>query len=134
MGGGVSFRRRFVVNIRSKADGAVTIGDNVFFNNDCSINCMDRIVIGSDCVIGENVKFYDHNHVFSDSHELIRTQGFSTAPINVGPNCWIGSGVIVLAGVTIGAGCVIGANAVIAKDVPAGSVVVAHQDIRVKPR
>ena len=38
--------------------------------------------------------------------------------MDIGQDCWIGSGARILAGVSIGNGAVIGANAVVAKDVP----------------
>lgn len=133
-GEGLSFRRRFLINIRSSEPGAVTIGNHCFFNNDCSINCWQSISIGSDCIFGEGVKVYDHNHAFDDPYRPIREQGFTAAPVRIGDNVWLGSGVIVLAGVSIGDGCVIGANTVIAKDVPENSIVISHQDLRVRKR
>jgi acetyltransferase-like isoleucine patch superfamily enzyme len=49
-----------------------------------------------------------------------------TRPINVGANCFIGYGAMILPGVTIGEGCVVGAGAVVTKDAPAGSVVAGN--------
>lgn len=117
----VSFRRRF--NLAIDKNGFVKIGDNVFFNNDCSINAMDEIVIGSDSIFGESVKIYDHNHVFKDKSKLIKNQGFKTGKISIGSNCWIGSNVIILKGVTIGNNCVIGAGCIIDKDISSNSIV-----------
>ena len=39
------------------------IGNHVFFNNDCSINCKDEIIIGNNCILGENVRIYDQNSI-----------------------------------------------------------------------
>lgn len=44
--------------------GEVRIGDDVFFNNYCSLNAIDSISIGDGTVFGENVKVYDHNHCY----------------------------------------------------------------------
>lgn len=104
------------------AQGKVSIGDNVFFNNYCSINAKDSITIGNDTIFGENVRIYDHNHTFSEKDILIRYQGYTVAPIIIGNNCWICSNVIILKGVTIGDNVVIGAGCVISTDIPSNSI------------
>lgn len=64
-------------------DGAVlAIGDRTFFNYGCSITALNRITIGNDCLFGEAVKIYDHNHVFKRLPTPIAEQGFSQ-----GGNC-----------------------------------------------
>ena len=77
-------------------NGLISIGDNVFFNRDCSINSHKHIEIGDDCIFGENVKIYDHNHVFNRINQLIRNQGYTNENVIIGKNCWIGSNVIIL--------------------------------------
>lgn len=47
-------------------------------------------------------------------------------PINIGENCWLGAGVIVLPGVSIGDDTVIGAGAVVTKDVPPNVVALGN--------
>ena len=42
----------------------------------------------------------------------------SSLPINIGSNCFIGAGSIILEGVTIGNNVVVGAGSVLAKNVP----------------
>lgn len=117
----VSFRRRFNLFIDKK--GLVNIGNNVFFNNDCSINAMEKIIIGDNTIFGENVKIYDHNHVFKNKDKLIKEQGFKTDKIEIGKNCWIGSNVIILKGVTIGDNCVIGAGCIINENIESNNIV-----------
>lgn len=112
--------------------GKVIIGNNVFFNNYCSINANEQITIGDGTLFGENVKVYDHNHCYKDIDVPIKEQGFTTAPISIGKHCWIGSNVVILKGVTIGDNCVIGAGCIIYKDVPANTVVVNKQKLLYK--
>lgn len=57
--------------------GCLTIGDNVFFNNDCSIAVMNNVTIGNDTIFGENVRIFDHNHSFHNDKGLIRLQELS---------------------------------------------------------
>lgn len=112
-------------------EGMVSIGDNVFFNNFCTVCALNEIVIGDGTIFGENIKIYDHNHKYSDPSIPIKQQGYSTAPIHIGKHCWIGSNVIILKGVTIGDNSVIGAGCVIYKDVPANSVVINKQNLEI---
>lgn len=94
---------------------------------------MNNISIGTGTIFGENVKVYDHNHIYENIDMPIKLQGYSTAPIHIGKHCWIGSNVTILKGVTIGDNSVIGAGCVIYKDVPANYVVVNKQELLYKP-
>lgn len=97
VGSNFSFRRGFNLNISSD-NASITIGNNVFFNNDCSLNCKKGINIGDDCIFGESVKIYDHNHIFKSKETVIRRQGYSCSMVKIGNNCWIGSNVVILPG------------------------------------
>lgn len=121
----LSIRRGFFVKLG--IESSVVIGDNCFFNNDCSLNVMEKLIIGDDCLFGENVKLYDHDHLHAPG-SLFRKQGFVSAPIAIGNNCWIGSNVIILKGVTVGDNVVIAAGTVITKDVPSNTIVYQKRD------
>lgn len=120
-GKGTTFRMNFKIYLENT--GKISIGNNVFFNHNCSLNCLESIEIGDNCLFGENVKIYDQNHKFKERKEKISEQGFTTAPVKIGENCWICSNVIILKGVSIGDNCVIGANSLVYKDIPSNSVV-----------
>lgn len=121
LGNNIIFRQNGVIRIRKNA--SLIIGDNVFFNKGISINCRGNISIGNDCMIGESVKLYDHNHKFRDKVRPIVDQGFSTGSIIIGNNCLISSNVVILKNVTIGNNVVIGANCIISSDIPANTIV-----------
>lgn len=106
-------------------NGILEIKAGTFFNNNCSVNCLEKIEIGNNCLFGEGVKIYDHNHKYKDSEVLIKDQGYTSHPVVIGDNCWIGSNVTILKGARIGDNCIIGANCLIYKEVPSGTVVVA---------
>jgi acetyltransferase-like isoleucine patch superfamily enzyme len=123
---GPSFKARLNLLIYVENQSEIIIGENVFFNNNCSVNCMSSIKIGQNTIIGEGVKFYDHNHKFYfDNIERLKISrnDFNTAPIVVGENCWIGSNVTILKGVTIGDNVIIGANCLLYQSVPSNTVV-----------
>ena len=103
------------------SSGKLILHDGVFINNSCSFNCMERIEIGSGTMMGEGVRFYDHDHIYTA--EKIEKWQWTSAPIIVGRDCWIGSNVTILKGVTIGDNTVIGAGCLVRKDIPANSVV-----------
>ena len=107
----------------------VVIGDNCFFNNDCSIAANNLITIGmikGGTLFGENVKIYDHNHRFQNDNP-IKEQGYSNGEVHIGGHCWIGSGTIILKDSEISDNCVIGAGCVISGYVPEGSIVVPER-------
>lgn len=112
-------------------DARLAIGNRVFMNNFCSVNCLEHIEIGDHTLFGENVKIYDHNHRYERTENGLRLSHseFTTAPVKIGKNCWLGSNVTVLKGVTIGDNCIIGAGCTIAKDVPANSTVINQQQL-----
>lgn len=107
----VTFRKGFSLVIEDNA--TVEIGKGTFFNNYCSINAKNNIKIGENCLFGENVKIYDHNHIFKNEKVLIKNQGFKTGRIEIKNNCWIGSNVVILKDVYIDKNCVIGAGEII---------------------
>ena len=112
--------------------GKLILHDGVFINNSCSFNCMERIEIGAGAMMGEGVRFYDHNHVYTA--EKIEKWQWTTAPIRVGRDCWIGSNVTILKGVTIGDNTIIGAGCLVRNDIPANSVVYNDGNLCVKRR
>jgi len=112
--------------------GKLILHDGVFINNSCSFNCMERIEIGNGTMMGEGVRFYDHDHVYTA--EKIEKWQWSTAPIRVGRDCWIGSNVTILKGVTIGDNTIIGAGCLVRKDIPSNSVVYNDGNLIVKER
>lgn len=126
----VNFRAYCVVRMRYNS--CLIIGKGVFFNNFCSINCCELIKIGNNCIFGENVKMYDHDHVFKNAHLPFREQGFKSKPITIGNNCWIGSNVTILKGVEIGDNVVVGANVVLRRSIPSNSVVKSDNNLLIE--
>ncbi len=79
--------------------------------------------IGRDCLLGPYVQIFSENHVFADASTPVIEQGEVAGAVVIGPDCWIGSGSIVLAGVTIGQGAVVAAGSVVTRDIAPGVVV-----------
>jgi acetyltransferase-like isoleucine patch superfamily enzyme len=128
VGKAVGFRRKFNIIIDG---GQVTIGNNVFFNFDCTINCLGNVHIGDNCRFGENVKIYDHNHKFKDINKPIPEQGMSIGKVTIGNNCWIGTNTVILKDVSVGDNVVIGAGCVIFKSIPSNHIVKNNNQLSV---
>ncbi|MBF9253837.1 acyltransferase [Pontibacter sp. 172403-2] len=109
--------------------GHILIGNNVFFNNSCSVNCMGDVCIGDNSILGEGVKIYDHNHRFKDRSMNVKEQGFSIGTVKIGNNCWIGSNVTILKDVIIGDNVVIGANCLIKESIPSNFIVTPKNEL-----
>lgn len=119
---------RNYINILVADNAELLIENQVFMNNFCSVNCLEKIEIGENTLFGEGVKIYDHNHEYTP--QKVEHQKFSTAPVKIGKNCWLGSNVTVLKGVTIGDHSIIGAGCTVHKNVEAGSVLVNQQTFK----
>lgn len=119
-------RRGFSLVIEENAK--VSLGKGVFFNNGCSVNCRQEISIGDDCLFGEGVKMYDHDHRFRNPDKPIASQGFKCSPIRIGNNVWVGSSTVILKGVTIGNNVIIGAGCVIDSDIAPMTIVKRNEE------
>lgn len=128
--GSISFLGKFdcrrFVSI-SSSGGEIVFGGNVFLNNYSSITCRGKIQIGNNTLIGESVKIYDHDHVFS-KHGLIKDQGYKVGSVVIGKNVWIGSNVTILRDTVIGDNSVVGAGCVLKGTYKSGSIIKSKAD------
>jgi acetyltransferase-like isoleucine patch superfamily enzyme len=111
--------------------GEIIVGNNCYVGESTYIWSADKISIGNDVLISDNVHIVDTN-----SHEINaveRAKGFIkmldeghpkkkgnilTKSIEICDNAWISFNVTILKGVTIGRGAIVGAGSVVTKDVP----------------
>lgn len=114
-------------------NGILEIGARFFMNNNSSVNIHHRVKIGDDCIFGEGVKIYDHNHVFNKAFKPFNQLGFSVGEIVIGNNVWLGSNVVVLKDTSIGDNVVVGANCVVKGIIPANSIVTAGREVSIQP-
>lgn len=111
---------------RLESRGNLEIGMNFTLNQYSRVIAHDQISIGDNVLIAQFVSILDHDHAVQDNVEghdrWLSFQEYSTAPISIGSNVWIGDKVTILKGVTIGSNVVIGANSVVTSDIPDFSV------------
>jgi acetyltransferase-like isoleucine patch superfamily enzyme len=103
------------------------IGNNVIFNTDVHIGCIENITIGDNVLLASRIYISDHSHGAVTAEEMdtppAKRKLATKGPVIIEDNVWIGEGVCILPGVRIGRNAVIGANAVVTKSVPPFSVV-----------
>jgi acetyltransferase-like isoleucine patch superfamily enzyme len=105
----------------------IIIGNNVCFNTDIHIGCINRIEIGDNCLFGSRIYITDHDHGDTSPEDLRITPANrklkSKGPVIIENNVYVGEGVAILSGVQIGENAIIATNSVVTKDVPKNSVV-----------
>lgn len=91
----------------------VEIGDYSWIGDDVVFYSLDKITIGSHCVISQK------SYLCTGSHD-IQDEAFSliTAPIIIGNGVWVATDCFIACGVNIGANAVIGARSSVFKDIP----------------
>lgn len=97
--------------------GELTVGDKCFFNQNVSVTCKKKIVIGDRCQIANNVVIVDHDHAGCENWG-----SYVESPVIIGNDVWIGAGAVILRGTVIGDRAVIGAGSIVKGEIPAGTV------------
>ncbi len=105
----------------------IHLGQKVYFNFNCVVLDVCEVRIGEFTLFGPAVQLYTASHPLNAAQR--RHKEFAK-PIEIGSDCWIGGGAVILPGVKIGSKSVIGAGSVVTRDVPSG-VVAAGNPCRV---
>jgi len=92
------------------------IGERVFFNFNCVVLDVMKVVIGDRTLFGPNVQIYTATHPVNHKE---RASGVEYAkPITIGNDVWVGGSAVICPGVSIGDRTIIGAGSVVTKDIP----------------
>ena len=108
--------------IQNLGEGII-IHDNVGINARVYLGGQGGITIHRNVIIGPDVKIFSENHIFENMELPIKQQGEKRNEVIIKEDCWIGSGVIILAGVELGKGCIIAAGSVVNKSFPEYSII-----------
>ena len=102
----------------------VHFGSHIYANFNFTTVDDTHIYVGDYTMFGPNVVLATAGHPINAE---LRKKGYQyNAPIHIGKNCWLGSGVLVLPGITIGDNVIIGAGSVVTKDIPSNVVAVGN--------
>ncbi|MDD5448940.1 MAG: acyltransferase, partial [Actinomycetota bacterium] len=99
-------------------EGVLKIGRKAILGANNTINCYERVEIGSECLFADDVYILDFDHWYIDPHVSIRSQGIKKKPVIIEPNVWIGEKACIMYGVEVGEGSVIGAMALLRRGIP----------------
>lgn len=114
---------------------SLVIGSNVNIEQNVHLICSSRLVIGNDVTITGNCAIVDTKHPYddvSDARKIGDRIDPSSFPVQIGENCFLGYGCVVLPGTSIGKHCIVGANSVVTRDVPDYSVIAGNPAAVVK--
>ncbi len=93
----------------------ISVGRNVFINQNCTFYDLGGIDIAGDVMIGPNVSIITSGHPVEPSRRRALT---IAKPIAIERNVWIAAGATIVGGVTVGENSVVAAGSVVTKDVP----------------
>jgi len=98
----------------------ITVGRNVFVNQNCTFYDLGGLDIADDVMIGPNVSIITSGHPIEPSQR----QAFVVAkPVVIQRNVWIAACATIIGGVTIGENSVVAAGSVVTRDVPPNTLV-----------
>lgn len=109
----------------------IYIGQNTGIGYNNLVVSREKILIGDNVMIGPGVCIYDHDHVYK-TNDVMRKAGYTTEPVEVGDNVWIGANAVILKGSKIGSNSVIAAGAVVKGNIPDNSLVYRNSELVIK--
>lgn len=98
----------------------ISVGRNVFINQNCTFYDLGGIDIADDVMIGPNVNIITSSHPIEPSR---RRNGVIAKPIVIEKNVWLAASATIIGGVTVGENSVVAAGSVVTKDVPPNTLV-----------
>lgn len=146
LGDNVTIDDNSILDGRGAGEGKLILEDSVLINRNCMILAKSGpIRIGRRSSLGSNSVIVSMDGVelgeavltaggccisagayqFEDTGKAVMDQeAYTSGPIRIGANAWLGTRVTILDGVQIGQGAVIGAATLVVKDIPANAVAV----------
>jgi len=106
-------------------NGILIIGNKSSIGSYCDLRAGGgKIVIGSNCLIAQNVNIIGANHIY-DRSKLIMENDWDTVKnfVTIGDDVWIGCHSVILPGVKIGTGAIIASGSIVTHDVLPYSIV-----------
>ncbi len=116
--------------ITAKSNAKLIIGNNTYITR-ATISCLGEIEIGENCILGEGMKIFDHNHQYTKNPFSVSKTDFNIGKVKIGNNVWTGANVVILKDVNIGDNVILGAGCVIHKDVPSNAIIINKQEKQV---
>ena len=100
--------------LRVKYPWRLSVGDHTWLGEDCWIDNLAEVTIGSNVCVSQGAYLCTGNHDWSDAAFSLMVQ-----PITLRDGCWVGARAVICPGVTLDECAVAAAGSVVTKDVPA---------------
>jgi len=91
------------------------VGDGVVISDFVQISAGGGVTLGNRVILGPFVKVWSINHRYERTDIPIWDQGWTTNPVIIEDDVWIGMGAIILPGTHIGKGALVSAGSVLRK-------------------
>lgn len=111
-------------------EGTCVIDGRITVNDFSRIVVKDSVTFEGDALIAQMVTILDHDHYVEGTR--ISWGSYTTAPIKVGGNVWLGDKVTILKGVTVGDNVIVGANSVVSRDLESNGIFAGSPATKVK--
>lgn len=115
---------------KNNADKKLIIGSNCKIGDNVHIVATERVIIGDDCLMASKIFISDTNHgnyggafPVTGPETIPDSRALVTNPVSIGDRVWIGENAVILPGVSIGSGVIIGANSVVNKNIPDNTII-----------
>ncbi len=108
-------------------DGEIVIEEGANIGMNCVLSSLNRLVVGREVLVAADcylVSGGGYDYTQAESKIIDQPGDFSSHPVEIGANAWIGAKAVVLDGASVGEGAVIGAGAVVTRPIPPHSVAV----------
>lgn len=119
--------------IRIFAGGCVEIGDGLYFNAKCSVDCKKKIIIGDDVLCGWNIDIRD-----GDGHDIFELENQKVInndeEVIIGNHVWLASHVTILKNTYIADNCIIGMNSTVTKSINESNCIAVGAPARIVRR
>ncbi len=117
------------VGVNVKYPWHLEIGNDTWIGEDCWIDSLTAVRIGSDCCVSQGAYLLTGNHDWTDP-----AFGLLLAPVTMADGSWAGARSILTPGAVLGEGAVAGAGAVVSGTVPAYAVFAGNPAVFVRTR
>lgn len=121
LGSDFSMRDNTILSVRDNA--VLVTGEEVFFNAGCQIVVHKEMRFGNRVKVGNNTLFFDHDHDYRVPGG-VSARKYVNGTIEIGDDCWIGAGCIILKNTKLGKNCVVAAGSVLHGEYPDNTFIV----------
>lgn len=115
--------------VRIKSPWFLTIGNNCWLGEQCWIDNLDRVIIGSNACISQGAMLLTGNHDYE-----VSTMPYRNAPIVIKDGAWIGAQAIVCPGVTVYENAILTVGSVATRNLEANGIYQGNPAVKKKER